>query len=110
MDASLDTNVIIHLYSADYQFLLLNRFESLKVYEFIRSVEMENHASKEIKNKFDEDIRNGNISIITDDYLKSIGMYEIFMEHVKDIKYLYEVGDLGEVFAIALATTLGYAI
>jgi len=30
MDASLDTNVIIHLYKADFD-ILFNRFEKLKV-------------------------------------------------------------------------------
>ncbi|SHH97760.1 hypothetical protein SAMN02746098_01949 [Desulfosporosinus lacus DSM 15449] len=33
MDASLDTNVIIHLYNADFQDLLFNRFEKIKVYK-----------------------------------------------------------------------------
>jgi hypothetical protein len=40
MDASLDTNVIIHLYKANLQSVLFNRFEKLKVYEFIRNHEI----------------------------------------------------------------------
>jgi len=44
MDASLDTNVIIHLYNANHQSILFDRFDKLKVYEFIRNHEMKNHA------------------------------------------------------------------
>lgn len=52
MEASLDTNVIIHLYNANYQNILFNRFNKIKVYEFIRYHEMENHASKEVIDLF----------------------------------------------------------
>lgn len=45
MEASLDTNVIIHMYNANYQPILFNRFEKLKVYEFIRYHEMENRLA-----------------------------------------------------------------
>ncbi len=37
MEASLDTNVIIHLYKANYQDLLFKRFKKLKVYSLYRN-------------------------------------------------------------------------
>jgi predicted nucleic acid-binding protein len=43
---------------------------------------------------------------ITNDYLKNIGMYNVFKQHVNDIRILYESGDLGEVYAIAMAKPL----
>ncbi len=107
MEASLDTNVIIHLYKAGLQAILLNRFEKLKVYQFIRSHEMENHASTEINEQFDNDVDAGKIELITDSYLKSIGMYNVFQQHIKDTEILFDVGDLGEVYALSLAKTLG---
>lgn len=107
MEASLDTNVIIHLYKASLQSVLFNRFQSLKVYEFIRNHEMVNHAEKEIIHLFDKDIADGRIELITDQYLKSIGMYRVFMQHVKEHRILFDGGDLGEVYAIAMAKTLG---
>lgn len=107
MEASLDTNVIIHLQNANYQPILFNRFERLKVYEFIRYHDMENHATKEVIDLFDKDVELGRIEMITNDYLKSIGMYNVFKEHVSDIRILYDGGDLGEVYAIAMAKTLG---
>jgi predicted nucleic acid-binding protein len=65
MEASLDTNVIIHLYRADFQSVLLNRFSRLKVYEFIRTEELKKHAEQKIINLFDKDIDDGNIELIT---------------------------------------------
>ena len=107
MNASLDTNVIIHLYKAKLQSALFNRFEKLKVYEFIRIHEMQNHAGQDIIDQFDKDVETCKIEIITDLYLKSIGMYQVFLQHVKDLRILFEGGDLGEVYAIAMAKTLG---
>lgn len=107
MDASLDTNVIIHLYKADCQSILFDRFENVKVYEFIRCHEMENHASLEVIDLFDKDVQAGKIELITYDYLKDIGMHNVFNYQVKDLRILFENGDLGEVYAIAMAKVLG---
>ena len=107
MDASLDTNVIIHLYKANLQSVLFNRFQKLKVYEFIRSHEMQNHAEAEIIDLFDKDVEARRIELITNDYLKSIGMYNVFLQHVKDFRILFDGGDLGEVYAISMAKALG---
>ena len=107
MEASLDTNVIIHLYKAKLQSVLFNRFQKLKVYEFIRNREMNNHAEPEIIDLFDKDVEAGRIELITDEYLKSIGMYQVFLQQVKEIRILFDGGDLGEVYAIAMAKTLG---
>lgn len=107
MDASLDTNVIMHLYKADLQYVLFNRFEKLKVYEFIRNQELKKHAELEILDMFDKDVESGKIELITDKYLREIGMYNIFQTHVRDMRILYGGGDLGEVYAISMAKTLG---
>lgn len=107
MEASLDTNVIIHLYKANLQTVLFNRFQKLKVYEFIRNHEMANHAAHEIIELFDQDVATGKIELVTDQYLKNIGMYQVFLQHVKDHRILFDGGDLGEVYAIAMAKTLG---
>lgn len=107
MDASLDTNVIIHLYKANCQSILFDRFKNIRVYEFIRNHEMDNHASPEIIDLFDKDVEAGRVEIITYDYLKNIDMHNIFNYHVGDLRTLFENGDLGEVYAIALAKVLG---
>ncbi len=92
MEASLDTNVIIHLYKAKLQSVLFNRFQKLKVYEFIRNHEMTNHAEPEIIDLFDKDVETGRMELITDEYLKSIGMYQVFLHHVKDLRILLSRG------------------
>lgn len=107
MEASLDTNVIIHLYNANFQDILFNRFEKLKVYEFIRNQELEKHTDFGILEAFDQDVTTGKIEMVTDAYLREIGMFNIFQAHVREIRILFEGSDLGEVYAIALAKTLG---
>lgn len=107
MDASLDTNVIIHLYNAHFQDLLFNRFEKLKVYEFIRTQELKKHAASEVLEIFDKDVESGKIKLVTDAYLREIGMFNIFLSHVKETRILFEGSDLGEVYAISMAKTLG---
>lgn len=107
MDASLDTNVIMHLYGVDLQGILFSRFEKLKVYAFIRSGELARNASPKIIQAFDKDVEAERIEIITDEYLKLIGMYPVFKGHVDEMRILYNPGDLGEVYAIAMAKTLG---
>jgi predicted nucleic acid-binding protein len=107
MNASLDTNVIIHLYCTNLQSLLFDRFEKIQVHEFISNHELHNHASSEVLDKFEKDVGQNRIEIITDQYLKTIGMYNVFQQHVKEFQILFESGDLGEVYAIAIAKTLG---
>lgn len=107
MNASLDTNVIIHLYKVNLQNMLFDRFEKLFVYDFIRSHEMVNHAGTEIIELFDADVETGKIELISDYYFRKIGMYPVFQRHVNEHKILFENSDLGEVYAIAMAKTLG---
>lgn len=107
MKASLDTNVIIHLYRANEQKVLFQRFgEGLYIYEQIRSVELENHG-QDILARFDQDVVDNRIHIYTDRQLKEEGIFSLFQSHVHENRYLYGPGDLGEVYAISLAETIG---
>ena len=107
MRASLDTNVIIHFYKADLQEILFNFFdEGVFIYEQIRKVELNNHG-KEILEQVDKDIKLGKIEVYTDQRLKDLAVYKIFENNVKENRNLYQAGDLGEVYAISLAQTLG---
>ncbi len=107
MKASLDTNVIIHLYQAHAQQILFDLFdEGIIVHSFIRDVEMEAHGQAVLED-FELDVNRGEIKIIDNTYLKSIGMLQEFEEYVRNERILYNPQDLGEVFATALARTLG---
>lgn len=107
MKASLDTNVIIHLYRAGWKQILFRQFrDSVYVYDQIRRVELENHGQDVLK-ELDGDIALGKIQLITDEQLRNLGVLKLFYGHVKENKLLYGPGDLGEVYAISLAETLG---
>lgn len=107
MRASIDTNVIIHFYRAGLQDILFGFFdEGVLIYEQIRYVEL-NHHGKDILDKVDADIASGRIELYTNQRLKEMAVYRIFEYNVKENRILYGAGDLGEVYAISLAQTLG---
>ncbi len=107
MRASLDTNVIIHLYKAELQSILFDVFDDgVFIYEQIRKIELENHG-REVLETVDADIEAGKIEIYTDQKLKELAIYKIFENNCKENRMLYGTGDLGEVYAISLAQTLG---
>lgn len=107
MRASLDTNVIIHFYKADLQDILFDFFDDgVFIYEQIRNIELKNHGA-EILDKVDTDIEAGRIEKYTDEKLKNLHVFKMFENNVNENKQLYGAGDLGEVYAIALAQTIG---
>lgn len=107
MDASLDTNVIIHLYKAKMQNIMIRRFNHLVVHAFIRITELAHHADPEIIYQIDTDVKNGTIELLNDHDLAQIGMLGLFRTYVREMRILYDSKDLGEVYAIALARTMG---
>lgn len=106
MRASLDTNVIIHLYRAGLQNILFDIFEEVYIYEQLRNIELANHGA-DILDMVDTDIAAGRISLYTNQALKDQAVFTIFENKVKENRLLYQTGDLGEVYAISLAQTLG---
>jgi len=105
--ASLDTNVIIHFYKAGLQDILFDFFDKgVFIYEQIRNIELENHG-QEILDKVDYDIASGKIELYTNQKLKELQVYKIFENNVLENRNLYGSGDLGEVYAISLAQTIG---
>ena len=107
MRASLDTNVIIHLYQANMQHILFDIFQDgIFIYEQIRNVELEHHGKTVLK-AVDADIKAGKIQLYTNDKLKRQNVYRMFENNVKENRLLYGTGDLGEVYAISLAQTIG---
>lgn len=104
MRASLDTNVIIHFYRAGLQNILFDFFD--EGVEQIRNIELENHG-QEILDKVDSDIASGKIELYTNQKLKELQVHRIFENNVLENRNLYGSGDLGEVYAISLAQTIG---
>lgn len=107
MKASLDTNVIIHFYRAGLQDILFDFFdEGVEIYEQIRYVELEHHG-KDVLVQVDADIASGRMRLYTEQKLRDLAVYRIFDNHVRENRNLFGTGDLGEVYAISLAQTLG---
>ena len=107
MRASLDTNVIIHFYKAGLENILFDFFdEGVFIYEQIRNIELENHG-QEVLNKVDSDIASGKIELYTEQKLKDLQIYKIFEYNFSENRNLYGTGDVGEVYAISLAQTIG---
>lgn len=107
MRASLDTNVLIHFYKAGLQSILLDFFdEGVFIYEQIRNIELENHG-KDALDVVDADIAAGRIELYTDQKLKEQAVYKVFTNNVHENRKLHGTGNLGEVYAISLAQTLG---
>ena len=80
--------------------------EGVFIYEQIRNIELENHG-QEVLNKVDSNIASGKIELYTDQKLKDVQIYKIFEYNFSENRNLYGTGDLGEVYAISLAQTLG---
>lgn len=69
-------------------------------------MELENHG-KDILPDVDADIALGRIELYTNEKLKKQNVYKMFEYNVKENRILYNAGDLGEVYAISLAQTIG---
>ena len=80
--------------------------EGVFIYEQIRNIELEHHG-QDILEKVDSDIAAGKIELYTDQRLRELAVFKIFENNVNENKNLYGSGDLGEVYAISLAQTLG---
>ena len=65
------------------------------------------HHGQEILDRVDADIKSGKIKVYTNETLKKQAVLRIFETNVNENKLLYGSGDLGEVYAISLAQTIG---
>ena len=107
MKASLDTNIIIHFYRAGLQDILFNFFDSeVLIHEKILDIELENHG-QDILELINLDIKNGNIELYTNQRLRDLEVDSMFDERLNDNMMLYSPQDMGEMYAISLAQTLG---
>lgn len=103
MNASLDTDVVIHLYKSDKKELLFSTFSELYIYEYLLEVEMKNKSMK-VYEEFKKDIEEDRVTLVTKADLIDMGISGLFEEYKEDYKYLF---DMGELHAIALAKAMG---
>lgn len=102
MNASLDTDVVIHLYRSGKKELLL-MFDSLYIHEYLSEKELK-RVSRVTYDEVIADVAAGLIKIITQQDLIQFGVKGLFEQYLMDYKNLF---DDGEMHAIALAKAMG---
>ena len=103
MDASLDTDIIIHLYKSEKEGLLFSFCDKLYIHEVLLENELKKN-SYGIYENFIEDMESKNIEIIYNSDLVEMGIKGIFDGYLKEYEYLF---DYGELYAVALAKAMG---
>lgn len=103
MDASLDTDIVIHLYKSDKRDLLFSSFEKLYMYEFLLEKEMKNKSDTVYK-EFLLDVKKEKVEIIKNKDLVTMGIKGLFENYRDEYDYLF---DQGELYAVALAKAMG---
>ena len=106
LSASIDTDIIIHLYSSGKKGLLLTFFDKLFMHEYLFENELK-YKSKSVYEKLKIDINKGLLEIITNKKLIKMGVKSLFEEYKSDYEYLF---DQGELYAVSLAKVLGTAV
>jgi hypothetical protein len=102
MKASLDTDVVIHLYRSGRK-ELLTMFDSLYIYEYLAETELK-RVSRITYDEVMADAATGLIKVITRQDLIQLGVKGLFEQYLMDHKNLF---DDGEMHAIALAEAMG---
>lgn len=105
MDASLDTDIVIHLYKSGKKELLYSSFEKLYIYDFLFEKEMK-RKSVLVYEEFKKDIEAGMVKVIANKDLISMGIKGLFEDYKESNQYLF---DQGELQAVALAKAMGIA-
>jgi len=103
MNASLDTDVVIHLYLSGKQGLIFKFFDELYMHNYLYEKELK-RKSPQVFEKLTSDVEEGRIKIVTNKDLINMGIKSLFEEYKRDYEYLF---DSGELYAVALARTMG---
>ncbi len=103
MRASIDTDVVIHLYLSDKQELFFEIFDDIYMHEFLYEKELRNN-SYIVYERFKADVLGGKVKIIKNKDIIEMGLKGLFDEYKRDYQVLF---DWGEVVAISLAKAMG---
>lgn len=105
MEASLDTDIVIHLYKSNKRDLLFSFCDELYMHEYLLENELK-RKSYSVHEQFMIDVQKGNINIITNSDLIDRGVKVLFETYLEQNNLLF---DTGELYAVALAKTIGIA-
>lgn len=103
MNASLDTDIVIHLYLSDKQGIIFSFFDKLYMHEYLYENELKN-KSVPVYEAVTKDVEAEQIQIITAKDLIDMGIKGLFEKYKRDYKYLF---DAGELYAVSMAKAMG---
>lgn len=101
--ASLDTNILIHLWKAENEDMLGKMFDKAYVYQWLLDVELRHHAEESLIGRIFDAMDTGFLEPVDDRALKELGLYTAFRKAYEDIAMFFSGPDTGEGYAIALA-------
>lgn len=104
--ASLDTNILIHLWRSQTEDMLKQMFAKVYVHQWLLDTELMNHA-KELRGKIIDSMADGFVEPIDNATLKKQGRYQDFKRELEDLSLFFSGGDTGEGYVIALARVYG---
>ena len=102
--ASLDTNILIHLWKSETEALLGKMFGKAYVYQWLIDVELRHHADTALMERIFEAMDKGSLEPVDDRALKKLGLWEAFRKAYEDVSMFFSGPDTGEGYAIALAS------
>ena len=108
--ASLDTNILIHLWKSGTEETLANMFGKAYVYQWLLDVELRHHAEKSLIEKVFAAMDIGFLEPVDDRTLKKRGLYGAFRDAYENVSMFFSGPDTGEGYAIALAQVFGIPV
>ena len=105
--ASLDTNILIHLWKSGTEAMLGKMFGKAYVYQWLIDVELRHHADTALMERIIEAMEDGFLEPVDDRALKELGLWGAFREAYEDVSMFFSGPDTGEGYAIALAQAFG---
>ncbi|MBS4030252.1 MAG: hypothetical protein KGZ63_02370 [Clostridiales bacterium] len=103
MKASLDTDIVIHLYGSGKEGLIFNYFDQLYMHAYLYERELK-LKSVPVYKKLTTDVVAGRIEIVTTKDLVDMGIQGLFERYKRDYEYLF---DSGELYAVSMAKAMG---
>lgn len=103
MDASIDTDIVIHLYGSSREELFFHFFDQLYMHAYLYEQELKFKAAT-IYQKVTADVEKKRIKIISGKDLTALGVQGLFERYKREYEYLF---DSGELYAVAMAKAMG---
>ena len=105
--ASLDTNILIHLWRSQTEEMLRQMFSKVYVHQWLLDTELPHHADMALRGKIIDSMDDGFLVPVDNAMLKEQGLYPKFKWELENLAMFFSHGDTGEGFVIALAKVYG---